>query len=399
MIKYLRYFLLSVVLLLSIAAMMLGGYWMLFAGAAGVLLGLGLDNLVGDDLDDPDYQHTWILDFQLFSTLPLLLLLTLTLAWQISSWDFLGFGAAFQWLTGIDPFALRENNQWYHIALGIFSLGMMFGVAGTNVGHELTHRTWSKPALIIGRWLMAFTSDASFSIEHVYGHHKNIATRKDPATSRRGENVYSFTWRSTIDSYKSAWEIEKSRLDKFGYSIWGWRSLMMRGNAMTLCYFALFALAAGWKGVLAFAITTVYGKCYLEFVNFVEHYGMVRVTDAPVEPRHSWNCNKRISGILLYNLTRHSHHHAMGDKPFWELRAYPNTPMMPAGYLTMICMAAIPPLWNAVMIPRVKDWDRRFAKPEELALIQEANAKSGMAERFALEDHEYASGQAVAASV
>ena len=59
---------------------------------------------------------------------------------------------------------------------------MLYGVSGTNVGHELTHRTWSKPAQIVGRWLLAFTCDASFSIEHVYGHHKHVATRQDPAT-------------------------------------------------------------------------------------------------------------------------------------------------------------------------------------------------------------------------
>lgn len=397
MVKYLRYFTLSALMLISIFTMMLGGSWMFFAGAGGILLGLGLDNLIGDDLAEPKYKHTWILNLQLFSALPTLLALTAGFAWQLSSWDFLGMGAGFQALTNIDPFALRADNQWYHYLMGTISVGMMFGVVGTNVGHELSHRTWSKPALISSRWLMAFTSDASFCTEHVYGHHKNIATRHDPATSRRGENLYSFTLRSTVDSYKSAWNIEKQRLAKFGYSVWGWRSQMMRGNAMTLSYFAVFGYAAGWKGIAAFAILTSYGKLYLEFVNFVEHYGMVRVTGAPVEPRHSWNCNKRISGILLYNLTRHSHHHAMGEKPFWELRAYPDTPMMPAGYLTMIVMAMLPPLWNKVMIPRVQDWDRRFAKPEELALIQEANAASGMAERFELKQDEYANGQAVAA--
>lgn len=397
MIKYLRYFTLSALMLTAIFTMMLGGGWMLVAGAGGIFLGFVLDNIIGDDMDDPKYKHTWILNAQLFSALPTLLALTAGFAWQLSDWDFLAMGAGFQALTGIDPFVLRAENQWYHYLMGIVSVGMMFGVVGTNVGHELSHRTWSKAALISSRWLMAFTSDASFCTEHVYGHHKNIATRQDPATSRRGENVYGFTLRSTIDSYKSAWNIEKQRLAKFGYSVWGWRSQMMRGNAMTLTYFAVFAYAAGWKGVAAFAVLTVYGKCYLEFVNFVEHYGMVRVTGAPVEPRHSWNCNKRISGILLYNLTRHSHHHAMGEKPFWELRAYPDTPMMPAGYLTMIVLAMVPPLWNKAMIPRVQDWDRRFAKPEELALIQEANAASGMAERFELKQDEYANGQAVAA--
>ena len=107
--------------------------------------------------------------------------------------------------------------------------------------------------------------------------------------------------------------------------------------------------------------SSLYGKSWLELINYVEHYGIVRVPGAPVEPRHSWNCNRRISGYLLYNLTRHSHHHAMGEKPFWQLRAYPDTPTMPLGYLGMVLIALIPPLWDRVMIPMVLAWDARFA--------------------------------------
>ena len=47
----------------------------------------------------------------------------------------------------------------------------------------------------------------------------------------------------------------------------------------------------------------------LEGVNYMEHYGLVREEGAPIEPKHSWNTNKRISSVLLYNLTRHSSHH------------------------------------------------------------------------------------------
>ena len=231
-------------------------------------------------------------------------------------------------------------------------------------------------AKITGRWLLAFTSDASFAIEHVYGHHKHVATHADPATSRRGENAWAFVVRSTVQSYISAWGIERERLHKQGHSVWSWRNKMHRGNLMTLCYMGMFFWAAGWVGVAAFMAVSLYGKSWLEFVNYTEHYGIVRVPGAPVEPRHSWNCNRRVSGYLLYNLTRHSHHHAMGEKPFWELRSYPDSPMMPHGYLTMILVAMIPPLWNRIMIPRVLAWDQRFATQEERPLIEQANQRS-----------------------
>jgi alkane 1-monooxygenase len=377
--KYARYGLLTTIGLGSLAAMFAGGAAMWVPFWSAVFLALGGDAIFGDDLSEPEYGHTWLLDAQLYSNLPLLLGLTFAFLWQISPTDLLGVGAAIESLTGFDAVAAREANAWWHYLGGGLGLGLFYGVAGTNVGHELTHRTWSAPAQIVGRWLLAFTSDASFAIEHVYGHHKHVATRQDPATSRRGENVYGFVLRSTVQSYISAWGIERERLAKQGRSVWSWRNRMHRGNLMTATYAALFYWGAGWMGVGVFMVVSLYGKAWLEMVNFTEHYGIVRVPGAPVEPRHSWNCNRRISGYLLYNLTRHSHHHAMGEKPFWELRAYPETPTMPYGYLTMIAVALVPPLWDRIMIPRVLAWDRHFAADSERELIAEANRLSGKA--------------------
>jgi alkane 1-monooxygenase len=50
-----------------------------------------------------------------------------------------------------------------------------------------------------------------FAIEHVHGHHHNVATRDDPATARKGETVYAFWLRSIVGSYISAWNIEVKR--------------------------------------------------------------------------------------------------------------------------------------------------------------------------------------------
>lgn len=105
---------------------------------------------------------------------------------------------------------------------------------------------------------------------------------------------------------------------------------------------------------------------------------MVRLPEEPVQPRHSWNTNKRISSWTMFNLTRHSHHHAQGEVAYQDLRPYPNAPMMISGYLTTIVVALIPPLWHYLMIPKVMEWDKKFASPEELELAKIANEKSGI---------------------
>ena len=69
----------------------------------------------------------------------------------------------------------------------------------------------------------------------------------------------------------------------------------------------------------------------------------------------------------MFNLTRHSHHHAQGEVPYQDLRPYADAPMMISGYLTTILVALIPPLWHRLMTPKVLAWDRDFATPEEEA--------------------------------
>jgi alkane 1-monooxygenase len=71
----------------------------------------------------------------------------------------------------------------------------------------------------------------------------------------------------------------------------------------------------------------------------------------------------------MFNLTRHSHHHARGEAPYHELRPYPEAPMMIAGYLTTIGIAMIPPLWHRLMAPKLAAWDRDHATPDELRLL------------------------------
>jgi alkane 1-monooxygenase len=106
---------------------------------------------------------------------------------------------------------------------------------------------------------------------------------------------------------------------------------------------------------------------------------IVRDPATPVQPRHSWNTTRRISSWTMFNLTRHSHHHAQGEVPYHDLMPLPDAPVMINGYLTTIVVALIPALWHRLMTPKVLAWDRDLAIDEERVLAVAANARSGIA--------------------
>jgi alkane 1-monooxygenase len=232
--------------------------------------------------------------------------------------------------------------------------------------------------MLVGRWLLAFSFDTSFAIEHVYGHHRYVSTTVDPATAPRGRNVYHHILASTWRGNASAWHIEVERLRKRRRTPWSWRNAVLRGHLMSLALLGgAFALGS-WPAAVFFTACALWGKALLEIVNYMEHYGMVRSPTAPVKPRHSWNTNRRISSWTLFNLTRHSHHHAQGEVPYQALRSLPGAPKMINGYLTTIVIALVPPLWHRLMTPKVLAWDRDHASDEERRLAAAANLRSGI---------------------
>lgn len=380
---YLKYFLFHVVGLLSAAAILAGGAWITIGLIAVVFIYVIGDAIAGDDTSTPNFKYPGILTFQLWLALPLLTLIVFSAVWSVSSGDFLGFGAALSRLTGYDLIAARDATFVGHYVSTWALTWLMIGMTGTIPAHELTHRTWDPVSMLVGRWLLAFSFDTVFSIEHVYGHHRYVSTTEDPATAPRGRNVYWHVLVSTIKGNISAWTIESKRLMRKGQSRFGWHNAVIRGHLMSVLLVAVAYAIGGVDAALFFIACALVGKALLEIVNYMEHYGMVRNPATPVQPRHSWNTNKRISSWAMFNLTRHSHHHAQGEVPYQDLKPFPDAPMMVGGYLTTIIATMIPPLWNKLMVPKVLAWDRDYASAEERVLAREANARSGVQELMA----------------
>ena len=247
----------------------------------------------------------------------------------------------------------------------ILSIGFMNGVIGITYAHELIHQP-SRFEQFLGEVLLVLVGYGHWRVEHVYGHHRNVATPADPATSRRGESIFAFYGRSVVGSFVSAWGLERARLRRAGLAPLGPRNRLY-WYAVATCALAAVAYAAGGTlAAVAFIAQGVVAFSSLEIINYVEHYGLTRRELAPgryepTRPKHSWNAGQRVSNALLINLARHSDHHATASRRYQILRTFDDdaAPQLPHGYATMFLIALVPPLWFAMMNARVDAWNAR----------------------------------------
>ncbi len=244
--------------------------------------------------------------------------------------------------------ATRDLSGWETAGM-VCNVGLLIGSIGINVAHELGHRT-HRGEQLLALVLLLPGMYMHFFIEHNRGHHRHVATPRDPATGRRGQTVYAFWLRSVVLSYIDAWKLDAR--------------LMVRFQLVQAAYLLLVYLTVGMAAVWLALAAAVFGFLMLETVNYIEHYGLLRRQNEagryePVLPVHSWNSDHELGRILLYELTRHSDHHFKSTRKYQILRRYDESPELPTGYPACMLMALVPPLWFAVMDARAD----RFADP------------------------------------
>ena len=241
------------------------------------------------------------------------------------------------------------------VLLGI-SMGAINGIA-VNTAHELSHKS-NRIDHILSHLALVPTGYNHFRIEHPYGHHKRAATPEDPASSRMGETFYEFLPRTVIGSFKSAIEIESNRLKRKGKTFWSVENELLQGWGMSATFHASMIKMFG-VGITPYLLTqSLYGISLFEIINYIEHYGLLRQKDENGKyertmPEHSWNNNNIVTNLFLYQLQRHSDHHAFPTRPFQALRHFDEAPELPSGYASMLLPAMIPPLWFKMMDKRV----------------------------------------------
>jgi hypothetical protein len=124
------------------------------------------------------------------------------------------------------------------------SAGIANGL-GINTGHELGHKK-TQLERNLAKIVLAVPAYGHFCIEHNRGHHRDVATPEDPASSRMGESIYKFARREIPGAFRRAWEVEDERLTRKGVSVWSWENEILQSYAITFAVQISLIAAFGW---------------------------------------------------------------------------------------------------------------------------------------------------------
>lgn len=366
MLNYLRYFGTQLLVLAAAIGLLAGGAWCWLGLAVGFVVWVGGDALSGRvEAGARSYDHPRLLDFALYSLFPSLVVLCVVFAWAHSRHDLFGIGEYAQAWFGRDVLGARTGAGLVDSLGATLSFGLVIAMGGILTAHELTHRTNDRMAMWVGRWMLAMAFNASLETAHVFGHHREVGTAADPATARRGESIYPFFVRSTVGQVFQAWRIEGERLRSASPAARLVRNRVVRGFLRSFFVAALFFAAGGGVPLGAFLLSALWNKFLLESLNYMEHYGLIRVPGQPIETRHAWDSDRSFSHAALFDLPWHADHHRRAGVHFPELAAADGAPRLPYGYLAMLPVVWIPPLWRSLIAPKLAEWDRTRASDEE----------------------------------
>jgi alkane 1-monooxygenase len=198
--------------------------------------------------------------------------------------------------------------------------------------------------------------------EHVNGHHKHLATSRDPVSHEVGANLYYAVPKALVMTHWTSYKREVERLTGLnnGKPI----SIIHNLTSNRMFYYFVFNVALGYTinktlGYKALYWQLVYsymGAMYLESVNYLEHYGLRRRMDKSgimesIGYQHSWSA---VSSPISFRIQRHSDHHAHKFRPYQILRRMDKAPTMPFEYILMLFLIIFPPMYWLIIDPRVK---------------------------------------------
>ncbi|MDX2062576.1 MAG: alkane 1-monooxygenase [Bacteroidia bacterium] len=239
------------------------------------------------------------------------------------------------------------------------SVGVHSGASSTVVAHELCHRKeafWKWGS----KWLFFTTGNPYFYVAHLRVHHRLVGTTEDTTTARFGEWSYAFIVRSAFGQLRDAFTYEAERLRKAGKAPYGPQNYAVGMLGAMVALNVVLGFTLGPWAVFAYLRQALLANVLLELTNYIEHYGLTRTKLERVGPAHAWDSD-HVTRFFLVELTRHADHHMNGSLHYHTLKHQPQSPKLPTGYAGMVLLALVPPVYFALIHPRLRRYQQALA--------------------------------------
>ncbi len=230
--------------------------------------------------------------------------------------------------------------------------------------HELVHRKHEQR--LIGRLLGATFGLIGFAEEH-HAHHLKSGRGRDHDCADVSESIYVFVVRSAIDSWRNGWEYEIANQMRHGRS--PWTNYIVWTTLYSLAVFALWTWSHGLAGAAFYLSVSLAVNFSLRAITFIQHWGLRDVPQACQGYGMAWSSPCAIQGWVLFGLPYHEHHHQGPGRPYWQLRVAEHELILPVTYPVCFLLSLVPPLYRAVMNPRLQEWQEmmRTGEPKEMS--------------------------------
>lgn len=259
---------------------------------------------------------------------------------------------------GLVIHALANQPLGIAAQFGLFvAAGFFFGQISNSNAHELIHRG-GRFMHRLGKWVYISMLNGHHTSAHVLIHHRLVATRDDPSTSRLGESYYRFVLRAWRGAFRQGLVAETERQKRINAPRYRHPYVSYLIGAIGFIFVAW--LIGGLKGALIYIALSSFATSQLLLSDYIQHYGLMRkVVDGkpvPVDAAHSWNSPHWFSSAAMLNAPRHSDHHAHPSRPYDKLTIPEGSPMLPRSLPMMATLALFPRRWRRVMDPLAAKW-------------------------------------------
>ncbi len=227
---------------------------------------------------------------------------------------------------------------------------LLFGLCPA---HELVHRR-DRRTRLLGAVLSGALGYPALAIEHPI-HHARAGNAELAEWPRFDESVWRFSWRRLK---QVAGDMLTTLLLPWSTASLSSAQVQVLGALATMAIVAgMFYVVGGETGLMVYLAAAAGCALGMQIITYIQHWALADADWVGKAPQGlAWEDNCRFQAWITLHISFHQKHHQSPSTPFYRLGMDANSPRLPAGYIVMMLICLVPPLWRRVMLPALTEW-------------------------------------------